>query len=443
MGLTGLDIFKLLPKTNCKKCGQPTCLAFAMNLAQKKIELDKCPDISAEAKEKLAGAAAPPIRLVDIGPDAKKLSIGQETQLFRHDEKFHRPCGVAVTVADDLADEALKERIERIKNLKFTRVGTDIAVNLIAVMNKSGKADAFAKAAKTAAGAEMLLILSSDNAANIKAAIAEVGAQRPLLHAATAQNVDAMAKLAKEAKCPIAVKAGSLEEIADLTEKAKAAGVEDIVIDLSGDLKSALQKLTKARRAALKKTFRPLGYPAIAFVQTDDPYQQTLEASTFVLKYAGIVVVNVTEPWQILPILTARMNIYTDPQKPIQVEPKLYSIGDVNENSPVMFTTNFSLTYFSVESDVEASRIPSYILAVDTEGTSVLTAYSGDKLNEKVVHKAMQNAKLDQVVKHRKLIIPGHVAVMSGKLEEETGWQIMVGPKESSVIPAYLKQVWT
>ncbi|NOZ21200.1 MAG: acetyl-CoA decarbonylase/synthase complex subunit gamma [Planctomycetes bacterium] len=443
MGLTGLDIFKLLPKTNCKKCGQPTCLAFAMMLAQKKIELDKCPDITEEAKEKLAGAAAPPIRLVDIGADEKKLSIGQETQLFRHDEKFHHPCGVAVTLSDDLDEGALKERIDTIKNLKFTRVGTDIAVDMIAVMNKSGKADAFAKAAKAAGETGLLLLLSSENAAAMKAAVAEVGAQRPLLHVATAGNVDDMAKVAKDAKCPLAVKAGSLEEIAELAEKVKAAGVENIVIDLSADLKTALQSLTKTRRAALKKTFRALGHPPVTFVQDPDPFQQVLEAATFVLKYSGIVVVDVTEPYQIIPILTARMNIYTDPQKPIQVECKLYAVGDVNENSPVMFTTNFSLTYFSVESDVEASRVPTYILAVDTEGTSVLTAYSGDKLNEKVVHKAMQNVKLEEVVKHRKLIIPGHVAVMSGKLEEETGWEILVGPKESAVIPTYLKQIWT
>jgi len=440
MGLTGLDIFKLLPKTNCKKCGQPTCLAFAMMLAQKKIELDKCPDISDEAKEQLAGAAAPPIRLVDIGSEAARHSIGQETQLFRHDEKFHNPCLVAVTLADD--DAAFDERLEKIKGLKFTRVGTDISVDMIALLDKSGKADTFAKAAKAAGESGMLLMLSSNKAANLKAAVAEVGAQRPLLHAATADNAEDMAKIAKEANCPLAVRADSLEALADLTEKVKAAGVEDMVLDMSGDLKPALQSLTQSRRAALKKTFRPLGYPPMTVVQEKDPYQQVLEASTFVMKYSGVVVVSATEPWQIIPILTARMNVYTDPQKPIQVEPKLYAVGEADENSPVLFTTNFSLTYFSVESDVEASRMPSYILAVDTEGTSVLTAYSGDKLNEKVVHKAMQAAKLEETVKHRKLIIPGHVAVMSGKLEEETGWEIMVGPKESGVIPAFLKQIW-
>jgi acetyl-CoA decarbonylase/synthase complex subunit gamma len=124
------------------------------------------------------------------------------------------------------------------------------------------------------------------------------------------------------------------------------------------------------------------------------------------------------------------------------VEQKLYAVGEPDENAPVMFTTNFSLTYYSVEGEVEASRVPAWILAVDTEGTSVLTAYSGDKLNEKVVKGAMTAVKLEETVKHRKLIIPGLVAVMSGKLEEETGWEILVGPREASVLPKYLQEVW-
>ena len=159
-------------------------------------------------------------------------------------------------------------------------------------------------------------------------------------------------------------------------------------------------------------------------------------------KYAGLVVTSCVEPWQILPLLTVRQNIYTDPQKPIQVEPKLYAVREPGQDSPFLFTTNFSLTYYSVEGEVEASRVPAWILAVDTEGTSVLTAYSGDKLNEKVVAKALKAVKAEEVVRHRKLIIPGHVAVLSGKLEEETGWEVLVGPKEASMLPVFLKTVW-
>jgi len=192
----------------------------------------------------------------------------------------------------------------------------------------------------------------------------------------------------------------------------------------------------------LKKVFRPLGYPTLSFVTEGDGDQQNMAGIALACKYSGIVVLDTAEPYALLTILTAVMNVYSDPQKPIQVEPKVYTIGEPDENSPVMFTTNFSLTYYTVESDVEASRIPSYVLVVDTEGTSVLTAYSGDKLNEKTVADAITKNNVESLVKHRKLIIPGYVAVMSGKLEEATSWEVLVGPRESSMLPKYLQEVW-
>jgi acetyl-CoA decarbonylase/synthase complex subunit gamma len=207
-------------------------------------------------------------------------------------------------------------------------------------------------------------------------------------------------------------------------------------------MKELLNNLSDIRILALKKVFRPLGYPAISFVTNADDDTQMASASSLICKYSGVVVVDTVEPYAILPLLTVVMNIYTDPQKPVQVEPKIYPIGEPDENSPVMFTTNFSLTYYTVESDVEASRVPSYILVVDTEGTSVLTAYSGDKLNEKTVADAMAKYGLESLVKHRKLIIPGYVAVMSGKIEEVTNWEVMVGPRECSMLPKYLQEVW-
>lgn len=200
--------------------------------------------------------------------------------------------------------------------------------------------------------------------------------------------------------------------------------------------------LTRIRVLSLKKIFRPLGYPTISFVPDGDTGQQVAAATNLICKYSSIVVVATVESYAILPLLTCVMNIFTDPQKPVQVESKVYAIGEPDDNSPLMFTTNFSLTYYTVESDVEASRVPSYILVVDTEGTSVLTAYSGDKLNEKIVAEAMAKYNVDKLVRHRKLIIPGYVAVMSGKLEEATNWQIMVGPRESSMLPKYLREVW-
>jgi len=444
MALTGLEIFKLLPKTNCKKCGMPTCLAFAMALAQKRAKLDDCPDVSQEAKEKLAAAAAPPMRKIVFGSGDNQVQVGQETVIFRHEEKFHNPTVVAATVSDKLTGEHLKKRIESVNALQFERVGTRIGVKAIAVVNDSGSPQSFAAACKTVKeGSKLALILATDSPEAMAAAATAVKDRVPLLAAATAKTAEAMAKIARENGCPLVVKAESIEALADLSEKIKGLGVEDIVLSLEGlSLRDQLYNASRMRVLSLKKIFRPLGYPTISFVGDGDGGTQAAAAISLICKYSGIVVVDTVEPWAILPMLTTVMNIFTDPQKPVQVEPKIYKIGEADENSPLMFTTNFSLTYYTVESDVEASRVPSYILVVDTEGTSVLTAYSGDKLNERTVADAMKKFEVDKLVKHRKLIIPGYVAVMSGKLEEATNWEVMVGPRECSMLPKYLQEVW-
>lgn len=444
MALTGLEIFKLLPKTNCKKCGMPTCLAFAMQLAQKRAKLKDCPCASEEAKGTLAAAAAPPMRMVKFGKGDSEVRLGQETVLFRHEEKFYNPTVLAVSVSDKLSGDALQKRIESINALQFERVGLKIGARAIAVVNDSGEAEAFANAAAAVKKTSKLaLILCSDMPESIAAALAQTAEDRPLVASAKAETVEAMAKIAKENNCPLVAKAKSIDDLAELTEKIKSQGTEDIVLSFEGlSLAEQLRGFTRMRVLSLKKGFRPLGYPTLSVVQQDSADQQTAAATSLICKYCGVVIVDTAEPYTLLPMLTAVMNIYSDPQKPIQVESKLYEIGEPDENSPVMFTTNFSLTYYTVESDVEAARVPAYILVVDTEGTSVLTAYSGDKLNEKVVAEAMAKNDIKNKVKHQRLIIPGYVAVMSGKLEEATGWEVMVGPRESSMLPKYLQEVW-
>lgn len=444
MALTGLEIFKLLPKDNCKKCGMPTCLAFAMQLAQKRAKLEDCPLVSEEAKEKLAAAAAPPMRKIVFGTGETQVQTGQETVLFRHEEKFHSPTAVAVTVPDTLDGEALKDRLAAVNALQFERVGTHIGIKAIAVVNESGSAEAFAKVCKAVKeSCDLPMILMADAPSAMAAGVKEAGQSVPLLAGARADTAEAMAKIAKDSGCPLVARAGSIEELADLSEKIKAAGVEDIVLNLeAATLADQLYGLSRMRVLSLKKVFRPLGYPVLSVVGGGDADRQGAIAIGLACKYSGIVVLDTAEPWVTLPLLTAVMNVFSDPQKPVQVEPKVYAIGEPDESSPVMFTTNFSLTYYTVESDVENSRVPSYILVVDTEGTSVLTAYSGDKLNEKTVAQAMSKHGVEDLVKHRKLIIPGYVAVMSGKLEEATNWEVMVGPRECSMLPKYLQEVW-
>jgi len=444
MALTGLDIFKLLPKTNCKKCGMPTCLAFAMALAQKRAKLEDCPDVSEEAKGKLAVASAPPMRKIVFGTQDNQVQLGQETVMFRHEEKFYNPTILAVTVSDKLTGEDLTKRIEAVNALQFERIGIKIGVKAIALVNDSGSSESFAQAAAAVKDASNLaLILVTDSLDAMAAAATKTKESVPLLASATPDTVEDMVKVAKDNGCPIVAKADSLDAIAELSEKIKAAGVEDIVLNFqSPNLQCQLLSLSKMRALALKKVFRPLGYPTISYATDGDADTQVASAISLIGKYAGIVVLDTVEPYAILPMLTAVMNIYTDPQKPVQVEPKIYRIGEPDENSPVMFTTNFSLTYYTVESDVESSRIPSYVLVVDTEGTSVLTAYSGDKHNEKTVADALTKYGVEDLVKHRKLIIPGYVAVMSGKLEEATNWEVIVGPRECSMLPKFLQEVW-
>ena len=443
MGLTGLDIFKQLPKTNCRKCGVPTCLAFAMKLAQKQASLDQCPFVSEEAKAALSGASAPPIKLVTIGAGERKLEIGNETVLFRHEETFYHPCGIAVLVDASLPEADLSAKIKAIGDVAFERVGQTLRLNAVAL---KGEGDALVKAAGIAAAqSEVPIILMNDDPAVMGAALEAAAAKKPLIYAATAANVEAMAVLAKQHGCPLAVRGEDVSSLADLSEKAQAAGATDLILD-SGARKpvEVLANETAIRRAALRKRFRPLGFPTIAFAEGADPLEETQQAASYIAKYAGIVVVKNMEAWELLTLVTVRQNIYTDPQKPIQIEEGLYQVGTPDENSPVLVTTNFSLTYFTVEGDVEASRVPAWIVVVDTEGTSVLTAWAAEKFTAEVIAQKVKAFDVGSKVKHRKLVIPGHVAVLSGKLEDELGqeWKVVVGPRESSGIPSFLRTSW-
>ncbi len=443
MALTGLEIYKQLPKTNCKDCGFPTCLAFAMKMAAGQVPLEKCPHVTAEAKAALESASRPPVQLVEIGTGPGQIKVGNETQLFRHEEKFHRPTAIAVRISDTLDDGALAARAEQIAGLQFERVGQQVRVNLVAVENESGDPGQLEKAVKLAAektGLPCLVIAAK--ASHLERAATALDGARPLLYISDpAQALDAAA-VAKANNCPLGVRAENLDALAELTGKIESAGVEQIVVDPgTRGLKATLEALTVIRRLALKN-FRPFGYPALAFTASSDPYMQMVEACTYVAKYAAVVVTDAVEKWQLLPVLATRQDIYTDPQKPVAVEPKLYEVGEPDDKAPVLVTTNFSLSYYSVEGEVESSRVPAYILSVDTEGTSVLTAWASDKFNPETITKALKKSGLEQRVSHRKLVIPGLVAVLTGGIEDESGWNVQIGPKEASGIPNFLKTQW-
>ena len=254
--------------------------------------------------------------------------------------------------------------------------------------------------------------------------------------------LEGAAELAKAGKYPLCVTNSDLEALAGVSEQL-SGDVPDLVIS-PGEQASpkVIEFLSMSRRAALKKKFRPLGFPALAYATESDPAKAAIQASSYVAKYAGVVVLDTVEPWAIAAVLTTRQNIYTDPRKPVQVEPRLYEIGSPSDNDPLLITTNFSLSYYSVEGELTAARLPARILAVDTEGTSVLTAWAADKFNPETIAKALNDFEADKAVKHHKVVIPGHVAVISAGLADESSWEVLVGPKEASGIPSYIKNDW-
>jgi len=444
MALTGLDIYKRLPRENCKECGVPTCLAFAMKVAAGQASLDQCPRLTDEARGELSEASAPPQRLVKIGGDANLIEVGQETVLFRHDERFHRPTAVAMTVSDAAEPAALKGACADFKKLQFTRVGTTLHPDMIALVNESGSKETMLSAVEVIsreAGVPMVLVSPSHDAL-LAAATGPLAGARPVLYCSGNVSVDELADLARNAKAPICV-AGGLQNVADCVEALAQKGVRDVLISPGAvGTAEALVFLTRTRRATLKKKYRPLGCPVLAIACGQDKVAAALDACAYVCKYAAVVISDAWEPHLLVPILTTRQNIYTDPQKPVQVEPKLYEIGEVTPQSPLLITTNFSLSYYSVESEVEGSRVPCRILSVNTEGTSVLTAWAADKFNPATIAAALKACGAESKVSHHQVVIPGHVAVISAQLAEDSGWKVLVGPKEASGIGPFLKNEW-
>ena len=445
MALSGLEIYKKLPKTNCGDCGVPTCMAFAMKVAAGQAEITACPHVDQKVVEELGEAAAPPIRTVEIGAGDWAFKVGGELVLCRHEKTFINPCGIGGMITDQMSDEEVDAQINAIKDLQYERIGLILHADLFAV--KSDDPNKLASLAKKVAdNTPACIMLMSEKVDALKAGLEAVKDKKPVLYCATKDNADQVAELAKSAGVPVVVKGNGLEEVAELTQKLADAGLKDLLIDTGArDIKTAFEHQVQIRRTAIKNTFRPFGYPTVVFPgeMTDDPAMEAIYASIFVAKYGGIVILSRFRPEVLFPLLVERLNIYTDPQRPMAQSPGIYEINNPDENSPVLVTSNFSLTYFIVSGELESGRVPSWLLVVDTEGLSVLTAWAAGKFGADIIGPFVKKSGIEEKIKHRKLIIPGLVAGISGELEDElSDWEIIIGPREAAHVIPFLKEYW-
>lgn len=443
MALSGVQIFKLLPKTNCKKCGFPTCLAFAMKLAQRQATLESCPDVSEEAQKVLGEASAPPVRPITLGAGEKAMKMGEETVLFRHEKKFVNPCAFAVEIKDNCSTADAEKTIADVLGSEMERVGQKLRIDAIFISNDSkdkAKMEAMCKMVAEKAPSVPVIISTTDTAI-AESAVAIFKEKKPVLFGANAGNLDAMCKIASANKITLGISASGLDELVTLTEKAVTLGCEDLVID-SGARKAGeiIEQNTIVRRSAIKKNFKPLGFPIITLAQREDSMVEALVATAAVAKYSSIIVLSSIERWKNLALYTVRQNIYTDPQVPMQVEQKIYNIGDVTADSPFMITTNFSLTYFIVSGEIENSKVPARLAVMDCEGLSVLTAWAAGKFTASKIAAFVKESGIENELKNKELILPGYVAILSGAVEDKLeGWKVTVGPREANAIPAFLK----
>ena len=443
MALSGIQIYKLLPQTNCKDCSFPTCLAFAMKLAAKQVELSSCPHVSEAAKAQLAESSAPPIRLVTLKSPGYEVKVGNEVVLYRHDKTFYNRPGLFIRVKDSETAEAISAKVSEADAYQVSYVGMDISIDGFAVEAASGDAGKFALAVQAvrARSKRPLILITSDPAA-AESGLKQLAGESALVCGANGSNWEAFTDLAKQYQAALVVKGSTLEEIAGLTEKIKARGLENLVIEPGAGGQSAQLKLnTQIRRLALKN-FHALGYPTLALVaDAGSPEREINHAVQAIAKYSGFVILGDFKAETVYPLLVLRQNIYTDPQKPIQVAPGLYEINSPKPEDPVLVTTNFSITYFSVANEVESSGIPAWLLVTDAEGMSVLTAWAAGKFDAERIAKAVRTFNVADKVSRKRIVIPGHVAVLSGDLEEDlAGWEIRVGPREAVDLPSYMKK---
>jgi acetyl-CoA decarbonylase/synthase complex subunit gamma len=461
--LSPIDIYKLLPKTNCKECGQDNCMAFATKIVNREVEISSCPPLLKKENEKayakLQELLKPAVKEVIVGVGDKAKKLGGKLVMYRHEFTYTNPTAIAIDVTDEMSDQEIASRVQHVENFSYEYIGNTLRLDMIAVRCTSEDADKFKVAVKKVSETTKLpMILCALNPAIAEAGLMAAPKARPLLYAANGNNWKDMAELALMYECPIVASApNDLNTLVSLVKTLMAYGVKDIVLDpgtfMNEGLSDTLDNFTMLRRAACKNGEElaglPLmGVPMVAWADRGETAEDLIRwreaylASMLVVRFADILIMHGDSGWSMLPITVLRQNIYTDPRKPVAVAPGLKVFGTPDENSPVFFTSNFALTYYTVASDIETNKINAYLIVVETEGSAIDSGVAGRKLTAEKVAEAIKTSGVESKVKHRKIIIPGKASRISGEIEELSGWKVQVGPRDSSEIPKYLIEKW-
>lgn len=449
MAVKGTDLVKLMPKRQgCKDCGFPTCFAFAMKLATGGAEVSACKYLSDEVRQQIEEMLAPPIRPVVIGKGGKALTIGDEEVMYRHEKTFFHPPGIGVLISDTEEEGAQLRKLKALKEMHFPWIGRILKADLAVLRCASGDKGRFVSLIKRTkeVDEEAPIVLVADTIDLLLAGLDACGKdRRPLLYAINAANIDEAITKLNGVDVPVAVKGEGLEAISAMTPRLKDAGIQDLVLDPGArKVWDAVRDQILIRRAALKQGFKPLGYPSITFPceMASDQKEELVIAASLLIRYAGIIVLSDLTEDLLFPLVVLRLNIYTDPRVPMAVESKIYEINNPTDNSPVLITTNFALTYFSVANEIEATKVPAYLAIQDTEGLSVLTSWSTGKFNGETASIFIKKSGLEGKTKNRKIVIPGLLARIKGELEDEMpGWEIIVGPREAAGLSTFLPQL--
>lgn len=461
--LSPIDVYTLLPRTNCKKCGQENCMAFATKLVNREVTLEQCTSLLeekqyAKAFQKLWEMLKPPVKEVTIGTGDSAVKVGGKLVMYRHELTYFNPTVIAIDVTDEMSDEGLLDRVKKTEGFSYTYIGRQLKLNMIAVRSTSNDPDKFKAAVKkVVVNTRLPLILCSFSPEVVEAGLMAAPKVRPLIYAATENNWKDMAEISLMYDCPLVVFApNNLKLLRSLVKTLLEYDVKDLVLDPGTfphqGLADTIVNFTMIRRMACKRGDELLGFPIIGtpivawMEKAESPevnkWNEAYLASMLITRYADLLIMHSTEGWVLLPNVILRENIYTDPRKPVAVEPGLREFGKPDETSPVMLTTNFALTYYTVASDIESNGLNCYLIVVDTEGHAVDTSVAGRKLTAENIAEALKTSGVTEKVKHRKLIIPGKAARLSGEIQELSGWEVLVGPRDSSEIPKFLSEKW-